>query len=110
MPASRAISSVEAPCSPCRAKTPAAASRISSRRTSFDFRSATTMAGKLVMSHKLVKRLRHTIEVALGEARVERQRERTLEDPGGAREIALVAVGTQAMERVRPDLRLDALR
>ncbi len=43
MPARRAISSVEAPWRPCYANTSSAASRISSRRSSLDFRSDVTM-------------------------------------------------------------------
>ena len=44
MPATRAISSVDAPWSPCEANSAIAASRMSSRRSSFVFRSVVTMA------------------------------------------------------------------
>src|SRR5581483_12348677 len=101
MPARWAISSVEAPCRPCSAKTPRAASRISSRRFSFDLRSCvTTIAPRLVITHKFVKRLGDAVEVGLGEPRVEGQGEGALEDPRRARERALVAVGAEQVERV----------
>src|SRR6476620_4394091 len=109
MPARRATSSVDEPCRPCSANTASAASRISSRRSSFDFRSVVTMWSRLVMTHYLVKRLRHPVEIALGEPRVEGERERPLEDALGAGEGALVAVGAEHVQRVGPDLRLDPL-
>src|SRR5690348_5686593 len=109
MPALRAISSVEAPWSPCSANTGRAASRISSRRSSFDFRTVTTMADRLVTTYKLVKRCRHPVELALGEPRVEGQRERALEDARGAGEVTLVAVGAEQVQGVGADLRLDPL-
>src|SRR5437879_5173145 len=110
MPASRAISSVDPPCSPCSANTATAASRISSRRSSFDFRyCVTTMRGRLVMTHKFVKGFRDTVEVGLRQRGVEGQRERALEDARGSGEVALVAVGAEQVEAVGADLRLDSL-
>src|ERR1051326_6427228 len=109
MPARLAISSVEAPCSPRSANSPTAASRISSRRSSALFRWGwTTMGCKLVTTHKFVKGLRDEVEIRLGETGMERQGEGAFEGPVGAGEGALVPVGTEAMQRVRADLRLDA--
>src|ERR1051325_8417901 len=108
MPARLAISSVEAPCSPRSANSPIAASRISSRRSSALFRWGwTTMDGKLVITHKFVKRLRDEVEIRFGEPGMEGQGEGALEGPVGAGEGALVAVGAEAMQGVRADLRLD---
>src|SRR5581483_4736783 len=110
MPARRAMSSVDAPWRPLSANSTRAASRISSRRSSFVFRSVTsTMCWMLVTTHNLVKRLGHDVEIGLGEPRVERQGERALEHPGRPREVALVAVGAEQVERVGADLRLDPL-
>src|SRR3954447_19831123 len=109
MPACRAISSVEAPWRPWRPNSTSAASRISSRRSSADFRSWTTMRGRLVTAYKLVKCLRDAIEVRVAEPAVQRQREGGLEGVPRAREVALVAVGAEQVQRVGPDLRLDPL-
>ena len=62
------------------------------------------------MTHKLVKGLGDPIELGLGEARVERQRQRALEGALGAREEPLVAVRREQVQRERADLRLDPLR
>src|SRR5262249_20625959 len=110
MPARRATSSVEEPGGPFSAKNPSAASRISSRRSSFVFRPVVTIAGKLVMTHYFVKCLRDPVEIGVREAGVERQREGALEDPGGTGEVALVAVGAEQLQRVGADLRLDSFR
>src|SRR5579862_5825478 len=107
MPARSAMSSVEAPSKPCAANSTSAASRISSRRSSFVFRSVTTISGKLVMTHKFVKSLGDPVELALRERRVERQRERPLVRSLGPREEALVAVGVEPVEGEGADLRLD---
>src|SRR5262245_8501578 len=109
MPARRATSSVEEPWSPFSAKTASAASRISSRRSSFVFRPVVTMPDKLVMTHYFVKCLGDPIEIGLREARVERQRERALEDPGGAGKVSLVSVGAEQVQRIGADLHLDSL-
>src|SRR5215831_3793218 len=106
MPALRAMSSVEAPWRPNSAKTGSAASRISSRRSSFDLRSVTDMDERLVTTYCLVKCCRHPVEIALGEPGVERQRQGPLEDAGGAGEVALVAVGAEEVQRVGADLHL----
>src|SRR5438445_11100952 len=88
-----------------------ATSTISSRRTSLLFRSVVIdMGDRLVATHYLVKYLRDPIEIRVGEPRVERQGERPLEDARGARKVALLAVGTEPLERIRADLRLDPLR
>src|SRR6266545_6793751 len=110
MPARFAISSVDAPWRPRSANSARAASRISSRRSSALFRcGCTTMAGMLVTSHKLVKRLRHVVQIALPEPRMERQRQRTLERAVRAGERTKAAVGAQAVQCVGADLRLDTL-
>src|SRR4051812_40036905 len=110
MPASLAISSVEAPCSPRSAKTAMATSRISSRRSSFVFRSALITGTRLVMTHNLVKSLRHPVEVRLREPRVEGQRQGALEDAGRAGEAPLPGIGAEEVQRVGADLHLDPLR
>ena len=63
----------------------------------------------LVTTHNLVKRGRDLVQVGLLEPRMEGQRKRPLERPVGAGELALVAVGAEPLERIRPDLRLDPL-
>src|SRR5271154_2319583 len=109
MPARRAISSVDAPARPRSANSTRAASRISSRRSSFVFRSLTTMGVRLVTTHKLVKGLRHPVEIALREPGVEGQGKRAVEGMLGARERARVPVGPEERECVGADLRLDPL-
>src|SRR3954447_10796742 len=108
MPARRATSSVEEPCRPSSAKTANAASRISSRRCSFVFRSVVTTAVMLVMTHYIVKSLRHPVEIVVGEPGVEGQGERPLEDPLRPGEGALVAVGPEQVQRIGADLDLDS--
>src|SRR5712691_378263 len=111
MPARFAISTVDPPWSPRSANSTIAASRISSRRSSALFRSLwTTMGVMLVTTYKLVKCPCHLVEIALREPRGEREREGPLEGAIGARERALLAEGTEAVERVGADLRLDPLR
>src|SRR2546423_11736699 len=110
MPARRATSSVEDPSRPCSANTASAASRISSRRSSFDFRSpVVTMERRLVTTHYLVKCPCYPVQIAFREPGVERQRQRALEDARGAGEIALLPVGAEQVERVGADLGLDSL-
>ncbi len=112
MPARRAMSSVDAPCSPCSANSTSAASRISSRRSSFVLRSVTTtIAARLVTTHNLVKCLGDDVEIvrrrgACGTGSAS-ARSKTRVAPGKG---ALVAVGAEPVQRVRADLRLDALR
>src|SRR4029077_20863020 len=108
MPARRATSSVDEPRRPCSAKTASAASRISSRRSSFYFRCETTMTERLVMTHYVVKSLGDTVEIGLGEPCVERQGERPLEDPVGSREGLGACIGGEPVESVGADLRLDS--
>src|SRR5262249_33050586 len=109
MPARRAMSSVDAPYRPFSANSTSAASRISSRRSSFVLRAVTTTRIRLVTTHNLVKGLGDPVEVAVREARVERERERPLEHRRRAGEVALVPVGAEQVERIRADLCLDAL-
>src|SRR5581483_9965974 len=108
MPARRAMSSVEVPSKPRPANSTRAASRTSSLRSAAERRTA--MPARLVMTHKLVKGLRHPVEIGVGELPVEGQRERAVARRVGAGERALVAVGAEAVERVGADLALDALR
>src|SRR4051794_39730172 len=108
MPARRAIASVDAPCRPCRANSSRAAARISSRRSSAVLRvlAVAVMARKLALTHKSCQGFRNSVEIRLRQLRVERQRERALEASRCAGVIALVAVGAEEVQRVRPDLRL----
>src|SRR5690242_17085883 len=106
IPARRAMSSVDVPSKPAAANSSSAASSTSLLRSSAVSRTA--MADKLVATHYLVKCFRHPVELALREPGVERQRERPLERRVRARERALVAVGAEPVERVRPDLALHA--
>src|SRR5689334_3384482 len=110
MPARRAMSSVDVPSKPRSANSTRAASRTSSLRSAaVSLVVVISTRRRLVMTHKLVKCLRDPVELAVGEAGVERQREGALEGGVGAREVALVAVGAQAVEGVGPDLALDPL-
>src|SRR4051812_47572871 len=89
-----------------------AASSTASRRSAAVMR-VVVISGtrwRLVMTHKLVKSLRDPVLLGLGEPLVQGQGEAVLERGVGARERALVAVGAEAVERVRADLALDALR
>src|SRR6266511_6466543 len=63
----------------------------------------------LVTGHKLVKRLGHTVQIALPEPRMERQGQRALERAIRAAEGTKAAVGAQAVHCVGADLRLDTL-
>src|SRR5438105_5585708 len=107
MPARRAISSVEAPCSPRDANSICAASRTASRRTSALCRVVVAMRAMLVVTHYLVKDGCHALDVALRDARVERQCERPLVATVGARERPLVAIRGEPVQRVGADLGLD---
>src|SRR4051794_27377116 len=111
MPARRAMSSVDVPSRPRPANSIIAASSTSSRRSAAVSLVVVviSMPARLVTTHKLVKRLRHTIEVAVRQPIVERKGESPLEHPVGVGEWALVAVGAEAVEGVRPDLALDPL-
>src|SRR3954451_119193 len=112
MPALRAMSSVEVPTYPPSANSMSAASSTVSRRSAALMRVVVIggTRGRLVMTHKLVKSLRDPVLLGLGQTLVQRQRQRALERRIGTREGALVAVGAEAVERVRADLALDALR
>src|SRR6186997_2510996 len=55
------------------------------------------------------ERRRHAIDLVLRHRPGERERERTLEGRVGAGEGPTVAIGRQVVDRVRADLRLDAL-
>ncbi len=55
------------------------------------------------------ERLGDPVELGFGQARVERQREGSLEGAISARERALVTVWLQTVHRERADLRLDLL-
>src|SRR3954447_12467239 len=110
MPARRAMSSVDVPTYPPSANSTSAASSTASRRSAALMRVVVVMPSKLVMTHKFVKSLGDPVLLGLGQALVQRQRERTLEGRIGAREGALVAVGAEPVERVGADLALDALR
>src|SRR5690348_895464 len=107
MPARRAMSSVDVPSKPAAANSSSAASSTSLRRSSAVRRTA--MPDKLVSNHYLVKPLRHTVELGIGEPGVEREGERPLEGRVGPGEVPLVPVGAEPVERVRPDLALDAV-
>src|SRR3954465_14837332 len=112
MPARRAMSSVDVPTYPPSANSTSAASSTVSRRSAALMR-VVVISGtrrRLVMTHKLVKSLRDPVLLGLGQPLVQRQRERTLERRIGTREVALFAVGAEAVERVGADLALDALR
>src|SRR6266567_3702399 len=101
MPARLAISSVDAPWSPRSANSPMAASRISSRRSSALFRCGwVIMGGMLVTTYKLVKRLRHNVQIPLDEPRMEGKRESAFERAVRTRELALVAIGAEAVQGV----------
>src|SRR5882757_81555 len=105
MPARFAMSSVDVPSKPRSANSMRAASRIESLRSAAERRVLVElMRVRLVITHKLVKRLRDPVELALGEPLVERERQRPLE--GGVRtgERPLVTVGAEPVQRVRADL------
>src|SRR5512133_1289346 len=111
MPARFAIASVDAPWSPRSANSSSAASRMSSRRSSALFRcGCTTMRPMLVTTHKLVKCRGHLVEILVGEPRMEGKRQRPLEGAVGTGKTTLLAVGTEPVDGVRADLRLDPLR
>src|ERR1700680_2666817 len=112
MPTLRAIVSVDAPSKPWSANSVSAASSRSSRRSPAVFRtvaSAFTVC-KLSLTHYACQGLRDPIQVRFGEPQVERQCQRSLVGVVGPGERALVGVRRQAVERIRADLRLDALR
>src|SRR5207302_10141346 len=103
------MSSVEVPAKPLSANSICAASRMASRRSAAERRVVVElMAGRLVMTHKLVKCLCHAVELGPGQPRVERQGERALVDRGGTGERPLVAVSAEPVQGVRPDLALDS--
>src|SRR6266516_7632782 len=94
MPARFAMSSVDVPSKPRSANSIRAASRIVSLRSAAERRVVVwAMGDRLVMTHKLVKSLRHPVELGVREPGVERQRERPLECRVRAGERPLVAVG-----------------
>src|SRR5438105_14080918 len=103
------MSSVEVPAKPLSANSICAASRMASRRSAAERRVVVElMAGRLVMTHKLVKCLCHAVELGPGQPRVERQGQRAFVDRVGARERPLVAVGAAPVQGARPDLALDS--
>src|SRR5438270_735460 len=77
-------------------------------RTSALCRVVVAMRTMLVVTHYLVKHGRHPLDVALRDARVERQCERPLVAAVGGRERPLVAVRGESVQRVGADLGLDA--
>src|ERR1700675_4437923 len=110
MPALAAIASVEAPSRPRAANSSSAASSTASRRSSADLRWVmTAIACKLLLTYYACQGLGDAIEIALGQARVERKRDRSIEDTGRAGKVALVTVGGEPVERVGADLGLDPL-
>src|SRR2546423_11650838 len=107
MPAAFAMVSVEAPWRPRAANSAWAASRPASRRSpAFCLVIVAIVAPMLVTTHYLVKHRRDALDVVRAEARVERQRQRTLVAAVGAEERPLVAVRAEPMQRIRADLRL----
>src|SRR5262245_24879992 len=111
MPALAAMLSVEPPSKPCSANSSSAAARISSRRSAWVFLvTADIVRRMLVMTHKFVKRLRDPVELALGQPRVERERQGVLVGMFGPGEEPLVAVGAEQRQGIGADLRLDPLR
>src|SRR5881275_1122128 len=96
MPARRAMSSVEVPSKPRSANSTSAASSSVSLRSAAERRVVVgLMGGRIVMTHKLVKRLGDPVELRLAEPAVEGQGERPLEDRVGAGEGALPPEGAE---------------
>src|SRR5262245_24249295 len=104
--------SVEAPSKPWSPNSVSAASRTASRRSSAVFRSVVAgfTRSKLSLTYYSCQGLGDTVEVRVGEPRVERKGQGAFEDAVCARERPLIRVGREAVERVRADLRLDSLR
>src|SRR3954454_6118319 len=118
MPAMRAMSSVEAPCSPLRANSVVAAARTATRRSSAVCR--VVVVAIVVSIHSqpvLVKspldesgeRSRDPVALGLGHRRRERQREGPSEGSVGTGEGAAVAIGGELVDRIGSDLDLDTL-
>src|SRR4051794_25263435 len=114
MPASVAMSSVEAPCSPDRANAAAAATRTASRRSSAVRRMVdstevidNSQPCPLSRSPETLDRGAHPLDLRLRRRRRERQRERSLEGTVGAGELSSALVRAEPMDGVRADLALD---
>src|SRR5919198_3501949 len=110
MPARRAIASVDAPCTPCRANSCRAASSTASRRSSAVCLVLVAMVSKLSLTHISCQDRADAMDLVLGRRRREGKREGPFVHAIRSRKGALIAIGVEAMERIRADLSFDPRR